>query len=189
MMTQSLPKPALIITAVVLLFGALMIVRNVMDTASREAADPQIAYDELAVALEDAGLLPLGGEDELLLAYAGLMNLGKIAVPPSGTGGQNELWLGGVLQGSVRNGRITALYLNPQQWRELRSGLLREASRKLAAMPLVRHSGVQRRKSQGGVMPSSRKNFSFTCTVNGISFVFTPRFDGDRCVSIYIRKN
>lgn len=188
MMPQSLPKPALIIAAVVLLFAALMAVRGVMNTASREAADPQIAYDELAVALEDAGLLPLSGEDALLMAFAGLLNPNKIAVPPGGAGGQSELWLGKVLQGTARDGQITALYLNPQQWRELRPGLLREASRKLAAMSLARQSGAQTSKSKGGVIPAQRTTFDFRCRVGGTYFRFTPRFEGDRCVSIYIRK-
>ncbi len=88
----------------------------------------QQAYDELALALSDAGILPGVGEGEMLSAFAGqTFDKGKLRAPSPGSSGTIELNLGTVLTAKFQNSEATFIGLRPGDYKQLVPGELREA--------------------------------------------------------------
>jgi hypothetical protein len=77
------------------------------------------------------------------------------------------------------------LRLNPQRWREVQPGELREALRTLARLPLRKQAGTAQGTNQLAVQPTS---FDFAATVSTETYVFTPYFAGQQCNQVLVKR-
>jgi len=176
-MLENLPRGVLIAGAALLLFAALVGARWVLLPQERGAVSVADTYDELGVALGQAGLLPLAGEDAALLAYAGLtLATGQLTEPQHSAGGQVTTQLGQVLKTLGAEGDIKELWLYPKHWRELKPGELRDKLRQLQRLDLAKQTAAGKR---GAGPLGTSSNFYFIVTVGGTDYRITPFFVGD----------
>ena len=170
-MLDSIPKWVLAAGVAVLLFLVLAGSRWLLTPSERGAISVQDAYDELAASLTQDGLLPFQDEDELLMAFAGIaVATGQLSEPQSLSNGMKEIRLGQVLRGVAANGQIEELWLNPQDWREIQAGRLREALRLSSRSTLRKQAGT----TQGSKsLPVMQASFSFS-VANILKHTFSP---------------
>lgn len=185
-MLDNIPKWALAAGAAVLLFAALAASRWIFTPGERGAVSVQGSYDVLAAAMTNDNLLPLQDQDTLLMAVANLMIAsGQLREPQTTGAGATEIKLGQVLRATVVDGQVQVLELNPQRWREVQAGELREALHSLARLPLRKQAGTTKVKTPLPVQPTS---FNFVVPVGMEAYVFTPYFDGQHCNQIMIKR-
>ena len=185
-MIDSITKWVLAAGIAVLLFLVLDGSRWLLTPSERGAVSVQNSYDELAASLAQENLLPLQDEDVLLMAFAGLaISTGQISEPLSLGGGVRELNFGQVIRGVSANGQVNELWLDPQRWREVNAGRLREALQVISRLPLSKQAGT----TQGSKsMPVMSTSFQFSATVRSETYIFTPFFDGQKCNRVRIKR-
>jgi hypothetical protein len=183
---DSIPRWAIAAGAAILLFAVLVVFRWILVPSERGAVSIQGSYNALGTALASQNLLPLQDEDTLLLSIANLvLTAGQLREPRSVGPGARELRLGQVLKATVVDGQVRQLELNPQRWRELQSGELREALHALARLPLDKQAGT----TQGfSALPVQSTKFDFAVPVGGETYVFTPFFEGQHCNQILVQR-
>lgn len=185
-MLDSIPKWVLAAGIAVLLFLALAGSRWLLTPSERGAVSVQNIYEELAASLAQDQLLPLQGEDELLMAFAGIaVATGQLSEPQSLGGGMRELRLGRVLRGVAANGEVDELWVNPQQWRDVQAGSLRESLQALSRLSLNKQAATTQASRS---MPVLQTSFNFTATVRSETYVFTPYFTGQKCDQILVKR-
>ena len=186
---ERIPQSVLAVAAGLLIFGGLLGARWLMHPAERGQISVQSAYDELGDALGQAGILPLRGEDALLLGYANVVvSLSQLNEPQVG-GAVTTVALGMVLSGAAADGTVYELRVRPQQWRDLRPGAPRTALRKLSHIPLSKQSlaSAQAASAPGGASAAPPQNFDFTISVAGQLYRCVPYFSGERLDEILIK--
>lgn len=187
---ERIPQSVLAVLAAVLIFGGLLSARWLMNPADRGQVSVQECYDELAVALDQAGVLPLRGPDELLMGYASLVvSLSQLSEPQM-SGGVATLSLATVLSGAATDAGVQELRIRPQQWREVRPGAVRTALRRLSRLPLSKQAatvsgGSSATASGAAVGPAA--NFSFFIRVGTHRYRCIPYFSGQRLTEILIK--
>lgn len=189
MTTQRLPQTVLAVLAGLLIFGGLLGARWLVHPAERGQLSVQAGYDELAAALSQAGILPLRGEDALLLGYANVVvSLSQLSEPQL-SGGVTTVALGTALSGAAVDGTVYELRIRPQQWRDLRPGALRTALRKLSQIPLSKQSlaSAQAAGSPPGGAAAAPPNFDYTVAVGSRSYRCVPYFSAQRLDEILIK--
>ncbi|MBN2083232.1 hypothetical protein JW859_13620 [bacterium] len=176
-MLENLPRGVLIAGAALLLFALLLGARWILLPQERGAVSVEAVYDDLGVALDQAGLLPLTDEDAVLMAYANLkLATGQLSEPQHVAGGKVTTQLGQVLRTEGTEGSIRELWAYPQYWRELKPGELREQLRVLMKLDLAKQAAAGKHGSGPG---GTSSNFYFVVTVNNTNYRITPFFVGD----------
>jgi len=183
---ENIPKWVLAVGAALLLFAGLAAFRWILVPGERGAFSVQASYDSLATAMVSQNLLPLQDEDTVLMAIANLVvTAGQLREPQATSPGVLKIRLGQVLIATVEDGQVKELELNPQRWRELQSGELREALHTLSRLPLDMQAGTTK---GAGRMPVQKTSFDFSVPVGGETYVFTPLFNGQQCNQILVKR-
>ena len=185
-MLAELPKPVLVIGVAAVLFVVLGIVRSMVTPSERVSVSVQERYDELAMTLEEAKVLPLRSADELLMAFVN-MTATQINEPETDAAGVTEIRLGEVLIGRAVDSKVYELEVHPQHWRAVRGGPLRETLRALSLLPLAKQNTFVPQAQAKGLNPVPHPSFYFDVIGGGQSYRCTPHFKGEQCEFIAIR--
>jgi hypothetical protein len=180
-------KPATYIAAVVLLFVLLASARCVFSPLEQAGPDPQLAYEDLASSLTQAGVLPLASPGELLQGYVALVLVpNQISEPTVLTSGVIEAKLAGVVVGRASGNGVFELELFPPKWRDLKPSPARSALRTIAGMNRSQQGGASS-QGQSAQASTSPATFSFQIIVGRDKYQCTPYFTGEDCERIVIR--
>ena len=180
-------KPVTYIAAVALLFVLLASARCVLSPLEQTGPVPQLAYEDLASSLTQAGVLPLASPGELLQGYTALVLVpNQISEPTVLTSGVIEAKLAEVLVGRASSGGVFELELFPQKWRDLKPSSARSALRAIAGMNRSQQGGLSS-QGQSAQASSSPATFSFQIIVGRDRYQCTPYFNGEDCERIVIR--
>jgi hypothetical protein len=165
------------------IFLLLMAVYWLFIGKPRNKVDISTSYAALITALGSQNLLPPVGDDTMLSSLAGMtLDVRKIRMPQGGSVGLTDMGLGEVLTARVMDAQVFRVELNPQFWRELQPGPLREALRQIARSPLA-----QQQSSPAAIhAQQSSPVFSFQETFGGQTYDVTPVFDNTDCVMLTI---
>lgn len=164
----------------VALFSVLLGARSLVANVASAGPDVQGAYEELAQALDSARLLPLGMDDEWLMAMAQLARNAS-SVSPQGdpaTSG-DVIALGSVIEARSTDRKITYLKLRPEYSKELIPGKLAKALVKVSRI------NAKAQLAAGGTGGSqSKAEFGFS--VDGEAYDCMAYFNGNQLDEIVI---
>ncbi|MCH7471494.1 hypothetical protein IIA79_00880 [bacterium] len=160
--------PLLLLTALGM-FAVLAGVRWMLLPSERGAANPNDVYQDLADALEDAGVLPFGEEMEMKAALDGLA-------------GQAVEFA----TARTRGGYMYELELKPQLWHEIKPGGVRVALRAVSMISLDRQARAA--PARGGPADASIPYFSYLASTSLENYRITPFFERNKCSLLLIER-
>lgn len=161
------------------IFLGLLFVSNLATRHEIKSTSVQQAYDELAAALDAAGILPGVGEGEMFSAFAGqTFDKGKLRAPSPGPSGTIELKLGNVLSAKFRDGQATYIEIHPGNYKQLTPGALRNALKKINRLPY----SMQVEQLAG----AATKSFTVSVIQNGVHYIISPGFNNQQCTSLVV---
>ena len=173
--------PIVWIIAAAALFALLLGARAVLDSVSSSGPDVQGAYGELAAALQQDGLLPLGADDGFLLSLVSLARDRNAVFPkdePATSG--DIIVLGDVIEARSADRRIVQLTLRPQFQSELRPGALPAALRKLA--------GISTKAQMEAGLAMTNRQAQFEVTVEQESYYCQTSYSGGSVDEVVIMR-
>jgi hypothetical protein len=154
------------------LFALLLGARSLVSSVSQVKPDVQGKYDALGQALQQANLLPLGGDEEFLFNLASLARDVNTVDPkgePSPTGG--TLTLGDVIEATSAERNVIELKLRPRYYSQLLPGPLATVLRDLTRL------AVKAQLEAGGA-PGAAAGARFTITVAQTDYECLVTFTG-----------
>ncbi len=162
------------------LFSTLLGARSLVHSVTHAGPDVQAAYDELAQALESAKLLPLGMDDEWLMAMAQLArNTNSISPQGDPATSGDLIALGNVIEARSADRTITYLKLRPRYHTELTPGALTKALQKLSRLNA-------KTQLAAGAVAGSQNQAEFSLLVAGESYDCLTSFNGKQLDEIFI---
>lgn len=166
------------------IFVCLLFISHLVEKREIKNTSVQQAYDELALALDRAGILPGVGEGEMFTAFAGqTLDKSKLIPPSHGAFGGDELSLGTVLTANLRQGSTWFIELKPGNYKQLKPGALRRALKKINRLTCS-----QQLAQFSGSATSTSRSFTVTVCPSGVTYSISPGFIKEQCTSLVFNK-
>lgn len=171
--------------AAVLLFAALIGLQCASQRLADRRSTVQDIYAQLAGALTDAGVLPLGSSGEMQAGLR-LLGAGELTMLPgarAGTGSYSAL--NGLIHVYTNTNGVAWIELAPAAGRKLPRGVAADALQRIARLGYYTQAQSVRRAQGLRQAPSD-----FTFRVNGGSeqYEIAPLFDGETCTNLRITR-